>query len=125
MAAVRSPYNGSIVGEVPTLDRGAALERLHAAHGLFQDRGARIPIHERLAILRRFRGLLEAEVESLAELASREGGKPIADSLVEVRRAVNGADTAMAELMALGGAEVPMGLTAASSHHAAYTLVEP
>ena len=122
---VRNPFDLSTVGEVPLMSEAeafAALERAHALHG---DPAHRIPAHERLAILERLATLMRTHAEALVRDAVREGGKPWADSVVEVERAIDGVRWAARELAQLGGREVPMGLTPASAGRLAFTVREP
>ncbi|MFT6162242.1 MAG: acyl-CoA reductase-like NAD-dependent aldehyde dehydrogenase [Myxococcota bacterium] len=100
----------------------AALER---AHGLHRNRAGRLDAPTRIRILRRFASLVEARAEALARQAAAEGGKPLKDSTIEVARAINGVEVAIAEIGQLTGAEIPMGLTASSAHRFAHTYREP
>ncbi|WP_243752589.1 aldehyde dehydrogenase family protein [Leucobacter ruminantium] len=84
-AEVRSPYDGSAVGEVAvataadvdaaiaTAERGAAAWR-------------RTPAHERVAILNRAADLADARAEEIAATISAENGKPLTEALGEARR---------------------------------------
>ena len=58
-------------------------------------------------------------------LIAREGGKPLADAKVEVRRAINGIEGAASHIEHLAGVEIPMGLTPASANRWAFTTREP
>jgi len=100
----------------------AALDR---AHALFRDRAGWLDAPTRIAVLRRFAALVEAQTEALARQAAAEGGKPLKDSRVEIVRAVNGVEVAIAEIAHLVGTEIPMGLTASSAHRFAHTYREP
>lgn len=122
---VRNPYDLSTVAELPLMPEAEAFAALARAHALHGDTARRIPAHERLAILERLAGLMRAEAENLVRDAVREGGKPWADSVVEVERAIDGIRWAARELAHLGGREVPMGLTPASTGRLAFTVREP
>ena len=122
---VRNAYDGSPLAILPRLDREQARERLARAHAFFEDRDRWLPAHERLRILRRLATLLEERGEELALQAAREGGKPLVDSRVEARRAVEGVETAIATLRIEGGEEVPMGLAPGSGGRMAFTYREP
>lgn len=58
---------------------------------------------------------------TLALEAAREGGKPLADSRVEVDRAIDGVRVRIETLRTQAGTEVPMGLNAASTGRFAMT----
>lgn len=122
---VRNPFDQSTIETIP-LDGPERLERiLHEAHSLHLDREAWLPKHERLAILERTARMVEDRAQQLALDATREGGKPLRDSLIEVFRAVEGIRTAIAELRRQAGREIPMGLTPSDEGHLAYSFREP
>lgn len=122
---VFSPYDKHLISEVSLTSMDEAERMLVSAHALFQDRSRWIARSERINILKKFRDILSDNVENLARQAAEEGGKPLADSLIEVNRAVNGVEVAVQELCILGGTEIPMGLNEGSKNHIAYTMLEP
>ena len=63
--------------------------------------------------------------EQLALQAAEEGGKPLADSLVEIDRAANGIEVAVQEIAQLKGQEIKMGITASSVDRMAFTRFYP
>jgi acyl-CoA reductase-like NAD-dependent aldehyde dehydrogenase len=69
--------------------------------------------------------LLEGRQQFFTELIAREGGKPLADALIEATRAVDGLRNAAEELRSFAGREIPMGLTPASDGRWAFTTKEP
>ena len=56
---------------------------------------------------------------------AREGGKPLADALIEVHRAIDGVKNAADMLRVAAGQEIPMGLTRTSLDRRAFTIHEP
>jgi acyl-CoA reductase-like NAD-dependent aldehyde dehydrogenase len=107
-------------------DGAAALERkIETAQRLFADRGAWLKPHQRIEILRKLAGLMEGKREHLGRQIAREGGKPLTDALIETDRAIDGVRNAVDELRVMGGREIPMGLTPASTDRRAFTIVEP
>ena len=68
---------------------------------------------------------MQAEADNLALLIAYEGGKPLSDARVEVARAINGVDLAIAELGTHAGNEIPMDLTRAGAGRMAVTTKEP
>ena len=68
---------------------------------------------------------MESKREHLGRQIAREGGKPLADALVETDRAIDGVRNAADELRVMAGREIPMGLTPASIDRRAFTIVEP
>jgi acyl-CoA reductase-like NAD-dependent aldehyde dehydrogenase len=122
---VTAPYDGHMIQEIPLTSWEKLDGILDASYAIFHDRSKRMLKHERIKILNRFRELLVENMDSLARQAAEEGGKPLVDSLIEVRRAVNGIEIAVQELGQMRGTEIPMELTASSVNHIAYTMLEP
>src|SRR5437763_8746210 len=78
--AVHNPATGESIGEVPcssAQEVNAAVKRAAAA----QPRWAATPPAKRLRVLREFQQLLCREKEKVAEVISREAGKPRAEAL--------------------------------------------
>ena len=99
---------------------------LQTALKLHRDRDGWLEHFQRIAILKRLAGLVEAEAEDFARLIALEGGKPLIDARVEVARAIDGILLAVQELSrVMRGEEIPMGLTAASRGRIAFTTYEP
>lgn len=84
-AAVRSPFDGVVVGEVAVATADDARAAIAAAQ-----RGAaawsRTPAHERAAILGRAAEIAESRVGDIARTISLENGKPLAEATGEARR---------------------------------------
>jgi len=77
------PASGSLVWEGPQDDAASCQARVAAAHAAFP-RWARTPLEERVAIVRRFAGIVRERQDALAELISRETGKLLWDIRGEV-----------------------------------------
>ena len=122
---VTAPYDGAPLATVATADASAVETALSTAHALYRDRDAWLPRHERIAILERAASLLKAHLDELALEAAREGGKPLADSRVELVRAVDGLWGCVECLRTEAGTTVPMGLNPASAGRLAFTGLEP
>jgi len=58
-------------------------------------------------------------------LAAEEGGKPYADSRVEVLRAINGVKLSLEHIAHIKGEQIPMGQTPSSASRLAFTMREP
>ena len=118
-------YDRSPFAEID-IDDAAALEaKLMAAAAVFADRARRPAVHERIAVLRRLAVLMESRRDHFSRLIAQEGGKPLADAIVETTRAIDGVQNAADELRNLAGREIPMGLTPASTGRLAFTTREP
>jgi acyl-CoA reductase-like NAD-dependent aldehyde dehydrogenase len=75
--------------------------------------------------LHRLAAMITERREELALLAASEGGKPLADSFVEIDRGADGINCCIEALRAEGGYVVPMGLNAGSQGRIAFTQKEP
>ena len=89
---VDAPWDGAIIATVDTAwRRTSSTTRWRPRTRSTADRDAWIPQPERIAILQRAAAIMQERREQLAIEAAREGGKPLIDSLVEVDRAIDGA----------------------------------
>ncbi|MEK9644438.1 MAG: aldehyde dehydrogenase family protein [Alphaproteobacteria bacterium] len=122
---VINPYDLSLVDTVAEHDAAGIEEKLATAYALFRDRKVWLPVHERLAVLERAAVLMSGRVDQLAEIAVREGGKPMQDTRAEVLRAVDTVKATIAAMRTDCGTSVPMGLTAATDRRMAFTVREP
>jgi len=122
---VTSPYDNGLLATVSTGGAEHAEAALTTAYALFRDRNNWLPIPERLAILERTVSLMESQQSELAILAASEGGKPLADSIVEVTRAIDGVRLCIESLRAHAGEVIPIGTTQATTGRVAFTQKEP
>ena len=124
MIKVHNPFNGKQVGEVPMQDRKQVHEALDRAAAVFADRSKWLSVPERIAILEKFKKLVEANQDKLLHQAIAEGGKPLVDTKVEIARAIGGIQIAIETISHLLGREIPMRQNAASMSRMAYTYRE-
>ncbi|MDY7103082.1 MAG: aldehyde dehydrogenase family protein [Actinomycetota bacterium] len=108
---VRSPYDGRVLGTVPTgttddLDAAVAAARSVLASGP-------LPAHRRATILDRAAAAIEARHEELAQILSSESAKPIRTARVEVERAVETTRFSASVVRDLGGELIPMDASSA------------
>ena len=122
---VCAPFDGQLIASLETANESTLDKALATAHTLFLDRSLWLSVEQRADILRRTVQLMEAQSESLALEAAREGGKPIQDSRIEVTRAIDGVRHCINCLLNESGREIPMRLNAASRHRFAFTCHEP
>jgi len=125
MLKVLSPYDQSLIKEIPLVGKAEVEKALTRAYDLFQDQSKWIPAHERIAILERTAEIMKTKIKELTIIASQEGGKPYVDSKIEVLRAINGVKIAAEHISQLKGEQIPMGLTSASENRIAFTTREP
>jgi acyl-CoA reductase-like NAD-dependent aldehyde dehydrogenase len=122
---VRAPFDQKLIAEVETCDWEHIDGALRAAHMLFRNRDSWIALHDRIGILERTAAQMTNDHEALTLLATREGGKPLCDSQIEVTRAIDGIRLCIDTLRADAGRVVPMGATVASAERLAFTQKEP
>jgi len=125
MLKVLSPFDNSLIKEIPLAGIEEVEKALSVAYNLFQNQSNWIPAHERIAILERTIELMKSRIEELTKTAALEGGKPYTDSKVEVLRAINGVKLAAEHIGQIKGEQIPMSLTKASEKRIAFTTREP
>ena len=123
--SVVSPFDGSELAELPLTDWREIDKQLHNAERMFRQRRSWLPLAERIGVLERAARIMGRQHGELARLASSEGGKPLVDSQVEVRRAIETVRECAQWLRSDAGVVVPMGMTSASRHRLAFTQHEP
>ncbi|NOU59754.1 aldehyde dehydrogenase family protein [Marinifilum caeruleilacunae] len=122
---VKSPFDGSLIQEIPLLNSQQVEEKIANAYALFQDKSRWLKPFERIEILEKTKAIMQTRVEELTKIAAAEGGKPYQDSKVEVLRAINGVQLAIEHIGQMKGEQIPMGTTAASVHRWGFTMREP
>jgi len=122
---VNSPFDGSLIQEIPLLNEQQVEEKISKAYALFQDRSRWLEPYQRIEILEKTKAIMQTRVEELTKIAATEGGKPYQDSKVEVLRAINGVQLAIEHIGQMKGEQIPMGTTAASINRWAFTMREP
>ena len=120
---VTSPFDGSIVGNVPVCSIDEVQEIINKAHDTFENE--ELPKYQRVEILENVIKIMSSQKEELTKLCASEGGKPWIDSQVEVNRAINGVELAIEALSSLEGKHIAMGHTKSSENRMAYTFKEP
>jgi acyl-CoA reductase-like NAD-dependent aldehyde dehydrogenase len=125
MITIEQAFDRERLAEYPEDDRSSLERKLAVATRLHATRAERLPVHERINILRRLTPMMEGRRVHLAKQISLEGGKPFTDALVEVDRAIDGVRSAIDVLRGEGGREIPMGSTIASANRRAFTVSEP
>lgn len=104
---ILNPYDSSIVGTVDESrqeDVQAAIARADHVRGAM----ARMPAHQRGAILAKTSQLIDSQVEDIARLMAQESGKPLRYSRGEVKRAVETFAFAADEARRIHGETVPL-----------------
>lgn len=122
---VTTPFDGAFIAEVETGDQRHVEKALQTACALFKNRAQWLPLHERIGILERAARIMLKEHNALSLEATREGGKPLIDSQIEVTRAIDGLHLCIEALKSEPGHVIPMGTSEASTHRTAFTLKQP
>ncbi|MEM1214347.1 MAG: NAD-dependent succinate-semialdehyde dehydrogenase [Bacteroidota bacterium] len=81
---VINPYTQAVLGTVPDMGASDCKSAIEAAHTAFQSWKNR-PAHERADILRKWCDLQMENLVELAELLTKEQGKPLAEAKSEIR----------------------------------------
>lgn len=121
---VASPWRREELARTP-LSTEEELESMLATAATARDRRSWTPRPRRIAVLAEAAGRLEQRAEDFAWLIAAEGGKPLVDARVEVRRAVEGLRLCAEAVRAAAGVEVPMSLSGDSAGRLAFTTREP
>lgn len=122
---VSSPYDGHLISEVDMDDAAQIENALEMAHQLATNSDTILPAYERIEILKKTADLVEAKAEEFSRQAAEEGGKPLADSRIELTRAIQGIREAAQSISQLTGHEIPMNLNLSSMNRMALTIREP
>lgn len=120
---VRSPYDGSIIGEIPS-QTSADVDRAVAVAKAALHSGA-MPLWKRAQILDTAAVRLAARRDEFAEIIAREAAKPIKTARVEAERAVGTFQFAAAEARKLGGEMIPLDAIPAGEGKLGFTLRVP
>ena len=122
---VTAPFDEHLIATFDAADNDTVDQSLATAYELFLDRQKRIPLPDRLKILKKTADLMREQAEELALMAAEEGGKPLIDSRTEVARAIEGVELCIETMRGKSGEVIPMGVNAASMHKTAFTTMEP
>lgn len=125
MIKVNNPFDGSVIAEIPQHNAADVESALTHASRRFHEREQWLPAYQRIAILEKTVEIMSAQIDQLTILAASEGGKPYADSKVEVLRAIQGVKLAIEHIPQIKGEQVPMGITENSVNRLAFTQREP
>ncbi len=120
---VRAPYDGSVIGAVPSCGPDEVDRAVRAARAALQ--GGPLPLWRRAEILDRAAQLLAERVERFARTIALEAAKPIRTARVEAQRAVSTFQFAAAEARTLAGDVVPLDASAAGEGKIGFTVRVP
>jgi acyl-CoA reductase-like NAD-dependent aldehyde dehydrogenase len=122
--AVRSPYSGEVVGELPTAGKDDVDRALAAAvHGARTM--ADVPAHGRAAMLDLAADLVDHDAAELASTITAEQGKTTHEARAEARRIGDILRLCAAEALHVYGEVLPMDATPGGTGRLGFTLREP
>ncbi len=119
---VRSPWDGSVVGTVPTGGRADTADAIEAAHRATLNP---LPAYRRAEILDGAAARIEANRDAFARILALEIGKPVSQALVEVDRCVQTFRFSAAEARTLTGTGVAFDAHPAGVGHRGFTIRVP
>jgi acyl-CoA reductase-like NAD-dependent aldehyde dehydrogenase len=117
---VTNPYNGETVGTTSFASKDDLEHATAAAVEAFQQT-RKMQTFERVAVLQQLADSLNKRQAEFIELMTKEAGKPIKDSRVEVQRGVFTLQTAVEEAKRIGGETIPLDLMASSAGRFGFT----
>jgi acyl-CoA reductase-like NAD-dependent aldehyde dehydrogenase len=120
---VRSPYDDSLLGRVPTGDAGDVSRAVSAAKAALSDHP--LAPWQRADILDRAATLLRERKEYFAQIIAREAAKPIKTARVEADRAAGTFTFAALEARRLAGEVIPIEAAPGADGKIAYTMRVP
>lgn len=117
---VTNPYNGDVVGTTSFATTDDLEHATTAAVDAFE-KTRKMQTFERAAVLQQLADGLARREDEFVELMTKEAGKPIRDSRVEVQRGVFTLQTAVEEAKRIGGETIPLDLMASSAGRFGFT----
>jgi acyl-CoA reductase-like NAD-dependent aldehyde dehydrogenase len=106
LAIIKSPFDGSDVSEVSVARSADMNDAIAAAHSA-REAMRTLPAHERVRVLEALAGAVRNRSAEIAELITRESGKPIRYARAEVARAVTTLSLGAHTAATLGGEVLP------------------
>ncbi len=125
MLDVKSPWNNQIVGSVKKNNQQEIESIIEEVSKVSKLKGLDFPLIERINVLKRFIEKIKNNIDELANLATSEGGKPITDSIIEIKRGAEGVESCIEILKSESGHVIPMNINETSKNRLAFTQKEP
>ncbi|GAB0168602.1 aldehyde dehydrogenase family protein [Lysinibacillus sp. CTST325] len=123
-ASLTSPYSGDVIAYIPKANEKEVNEAIEAAVRA-KTVMAKMPAHERAAILERLVALFEKRLDEAAEIIALEAAKPIATAIDEVKRTIQTYKFAAEEAKRIHGETIPLDAAPGGEKRVAYTVREP
>ncbi|MDF2683098.1 MAG: gabD [Brevibacillus sp.] len=119
-----SPFTGDFIAEVAQADEQVADEAIQAAKEAAKTM-AKMPAHERAAILDRVVILMEERKEELARVLAMEAAKPVKTARGEIARTIQTYKFAAMEARQIHGETVPLDAAPGGEGRIAFTVRKP
>ncbi|WP_156450397.1 NAD-dependent succinate-semialdehyde dehydrogenase [Sporosarcina sp. HYO08] len=103
---VKNPATGEVVGEVKKHSEAEIMEALENGHDAF-GQWSKVNAHERARLLRNWSRLIQENIGEVAEIMTRENGKPLKESVGEVHYATAYIDWFAEEALRVYGRTIP------------------
>ncbi len=120
---VRSPYDDSVIGEIPAMTAADVDAAVAAAKKALHEHP--LPLWKRAEILDKAALRLTERREEFAQIIAKEAAKPIKTARVEAERAVGTFQFAAAEARKLGGEMIPLDAIPSGEGKLGFTLRVP
>ncbi|MBB6636895.1 aldehyde dehydrogenase family protein [Cohnella thailandensis] len=121
---LRSPFDGEVLAEVAQAGEAETRQAIEAAERAASAM-ARMPAHERSAILERVVRSMESRREELARLLTQEAAKPLKTARGEIARTIQTYRFAAMEATRIHGETIPMDAAPGGEGRVAYTVRKP
>lgn len=122
---VRNPYSNEILDELNKPNTEQINKAFADAYACWKSDFKHCPAYRRSEILYNVSNKIATNQELLAMSIAREGGKPLKDARVEVKRAVNTVKMSADYCLNLSGEQIPMDKSVGTENHIAFTIKEP
>lgn len=119
-----SPYSGEQIAEIAYAGP-ADVQRAIAAAERAKPLMARMPAHERAAILERLSAAIREKAEECARIIALEAAKPLKTARLEVERTIATYKFAAEEAKRIHGETIPMDAAPGGEDRVAYTIRQP
>jgi len=125
MLEIKSPWDLKTIDKINFHNETDIENYLETAKEISLKKGLDFLPKQRIDVLKKFSENIKKNIQNLAELASLEGGKPMIDSLVEIKRGADGVESCIEVLKNESGSVIPMNIDDASANRIAFTQNEP
>lgn len=122
---VLNPYTNEVIGKINKPSNEEINQAFIDAHNFWKKDFKFFPAYKRAEILYKVSNSISENIELLAMSIAREGGKPLRDARVEVRRAINTLKMSADYCLNLAGEQIPMDKSLGTENHIAFTIKEP